>query len=111
MVEAKVSWSDPRIQASKYDGNRKYLLTNYIPVSKTATRSVHYITWSTLATFLKNISSRTGKGYVRHLEKELIEYMIQHQLIRTNDSVEIYARELNNEVTIGTLLEVPHIWM
>jgi hypothetical protein len=105
VVEAKVSWADPKEQARRYDGDRKYLFTNYVPKPGQSSSRLSYVTWSRVATFLKSLIRGTGRPYVRHLAKELIQYMREHQLIRSRDSVEIYARELNDELTLSTFLK------
>ena len=109
VVEAKVVWADPKEQANKYEGSRKFLFTNFVPASTHSSRRVRYISWEEVGRFLGLLGTRTGKPYVRHLAKELIQYMREHQLVRSKDSVEIYARELNNELTINTFLKA-HIY-
>ncbi|OGR86174.1 MAG: hypothetical protein A2021_06040 [Elusimicrobia bacterium GWF2_52_66] len=104
VVEAKVAWVDPKAQVEKYDAKRKYLFTNYIPSLGQASSNIKYVSWEKVAKFLELLAANTGKPYVRHLTKELILYMKEHQLIRSNDSIEIYARELNDELTVSTFL-------
>jgi hypothetical protein len=105
IVEAKVVWADPREQAKKYDGSRKFLFTNFIPPSEYSSPRVRYVDWDDVSQFLNTIAKSGAKPYVRHLSKELINYMKEHQLIRSRDSVEIYARELNDELTVNTFLK------
>ena len=98
VVEAKVSWSDPKSQVSRYKAHRKYLFTNYKPSSIEHSGRLRYVDWEEVAIFLESLARKTGKLYVRHLTMELIRYMRDHQLTRSRVSVEIYARELNDEI-------------
>jgi hypothetical protein len=104
IIEAKVEWVDPKIQANKYDADRKYFLTNYVPDSEHNSRKLQYISWPQLGKQLDFVSKHASKPYVRHLSKELVLYMKEHQLIRGTDSVEIYARDLNDDITVETFL-------
>ena len=104
IIEAKVEWVDPKFQAKKYDADRKYFLTNYIPDSGHNARKLQYISWTQLGKQLDLISRRASKPYIRHLSKELGLYMKEHQLIRGTDTVEIYARDLNDDITVETFL-------
>ena len=109
IVEAKVVWTDPKNQVNKYDADQKYLLTNYVPNSAQRSRRLKYRTWARVGQFLESLVTKNGKPYVRHLAKELIMYMREHQLIRSKDSIEIYARELNDVLTVNTFLKC-HIY-
>lgn len=105
IVEAKVTWSDPREQVKKYNAQRKYLLTNYHPTSSNVNRSLKYVSWLEVSVVLEKLAKNAAKPHVRHLSKELILYMKEHQLIPSKDSIEIYARELNDELTVNIFLK------
>lgn len=103
VIEAKVTWTDPKAQVAKYPASRTVMLTNYAPSSAFASKRLRYLSWESLAIFLNTLS--TSKPHVRHLAKELIGYMREHQLIRSKDTVEIYAREINDRLTTNTFLK------
>ena len=105
VVEAKTSWVDPRQQVRRYHADRKYLFTDSIPKLEQPSAKLSYRTWNEVAEFLEGLIHSTGKPYIRHLTRELIQHMQEHQLIRSRDSVEIYARELNDEITLNTFLK------
>lgn len=109
VVEAKVAPVDPSEQVTKYKAHRKYLFTTFIPRSKHNSKTVRYISWERVSALLESLSSTNSKPYIRHLAKELIMYMREHQLIRSKDSIEIYARELNDVLTVDTFLKC-HIY-
>lgn len=109
IIEAKVTPIDPKEQVNKYFGHRKYLFTNFIPPPNHFSKTVFYVSWDKFEQFLNNHVVKSTKPYIKHLAKELILYMREHQLVRSQDSVEIYARELNDELTVSTFLKC-HIY-
>jgi hypothetical protein len=72
-------------------------------------RWLHYKTWPGVSQHLETIARRSRNAYVKSLAKELVRYMNEHRLVRSNDSLEIYAREINEEVSLDMFLDA-HIY-
>jgi hypothetical protein len=104
VVEAKVNTIDPRKQCSRYPADWRVLLTNHIPCEKSRrVRNVIYISWEALAKLLKNISSqRTFAGFV---SSDLITHLEEHNMIKKDKGIEIYAREINETTSLDLFLK------
>jgi hypothetical protein len=105
IVEAKCDPTDPVTQAFKYRSKWRALLTDYVPTGNQAKlRGVKYVSWKRIAEVLAS-TSRGSNQSLRFICSDLIRYLEEHNMVRRKDSVEIYAREINEEVTLNFFLK------
>jgi len=105
VVEAKVSAADPFRQSLKYPAKWRVLLTEYIPSSKQKRlRGVKYFRWRDLEGVLRQLAG-SKNNRVRFVSRDLLSYLEEHAMIEKNESVEIYAREINNEESLAAFLK------
>lgn len=104
VVEAKVSAADPFRQAMKYPAKWRVLLTEYTASGKQKRlRGVKYLRWRDLVELLQQLAG-SQDNRARFVSRDLLSYLEEHAMIKTNKSVEIYAREINNEETLALFL-------
>ena len=105
IIEAKVGATNPRRQAARYPGTRRVLLTAYRPSPKEQkSKTIQYLTWGQLVPTLNSLS-KDPNGEVKTLSIGMIRYMEEHGMIRREEPVEIYAREINEENTLLMFME------
>jgi hypothetical protein len=105
VVEAKVSTADPLRQSLKYPADWRALLTEHsAPDKQKGMSAIKYLRWRDLVKPLQQLA-RSRDNRVRFVSRDLITYLEDHALIKTNNSVEIYAREINNQKTLALFLE------
>jgi len=105
VIEAKVTAADPFRQALKYSAKWRVLLTEHTASGKQKRlRGVKYFRWRDLVGPLQQLS-RSPDNRVRFVSRDLLNYLGEHAMIKTNESVEIYAREINNEETLALFLK------
>jgi hypothetical protein len=105
VIEAKVTAADPFRQSLKYSAKWRVLLTEHTASGKQKRlRGVKYLRWRDLAEPLQQLS-RSPDNRVRFVSRDLLSYLGEHAVIKTNRSVEIYAREINNEETLALFLK------
>ncbi len=100
VIEAKTELINPLKQAQRYNAKWRILLTNYSPGSNVSGKKVRYITWQNIA----DVCAGLCKNRVKFLSQDLITYLKEHKMIKRNDVVEIYAREINEEKTLALFL-------
>lgn len=103
IIEAKVDATDPLVQSHRYPARWAALLTHRVPLKLKSGR-VRYVTWQELAKLLTKLSA-SGSPRLRVLSKDLLGYMREHHMTRERKSVEIYAREINEPVTLELFLK------
>lgn len=104
VVEAKVTASDPSFQAQRYGANWRVCLTRYRHSQSEARRgSIRYLHWLDIYPVLEK-SARTSKHGRRFVAEDIIRYLREHHMVPRNDPVEIYARELNDDMTVRMFL-------
>lgn len=105
VVEAKVTATDPFQQSRKYAANWRALLTEHTPTGKQKRmRGVKYLRWRHLVEALRDLAN-SPDNRVRFVSRDLLGYLEEHAMINTKESVEIYAREINNEETLALFLK------
>ncbi len=105
VVEAKVGTIDPFEQAKKYRARWTILLTQYMPSARQkAIRGVKYVRWQQLTPLLSNLS-RSQNRKVRFVSADLLHYLEDHRMVTQRESVEIYAREINEPLTLALFLK------
>jgi hypothetical protein len=102
IVEAKVDATDPLKQARRYPADWVSLLTYRMPAKPVA--RAQYVSWSQLAVPLNSLG-QSASPRVRIIARDLIKYMQEHHMIKNPNSVEIYAREINEPVTLALFLK------
>lgn len=105
VIEAKVGVVNPRRQAARYSGSRHVLITGYRPASaETRSGRCSYLTWEQLVPVLE-VLAKDSDAEARAISRSMIGYMEEHNMIRQNDPVEIYAREINEEQTLAMFIK------
>jgi hypothetical protein len=105
VVEAKVGPIDPFEQAKKYGARWTVLLTQYIPSGQQKSlRAVSYLRWQELTRLLSTLT-RSQNRKIRFVSVDLLNYLEEHRMVRQRDSVEIYAREINEPLTLALFLQ------
>ncbi len=105
VIEAKVTATDPFGQARKYPAKWRVLLTEYTASGKQGRRrDVKYLRWRDLTKLLQQLA-RSPDNRVRFVSRDFLGHLEEHAMIRTKESVEIYAREINNEETLALFLK------
>ena len=103
IIEAKVDASDPLEQSRRYPARWVALLTHRVP-KKATIGQARYVSWRQLAELLKVLSQSGRASHLRMLSKDLLSYMETHHMTQSRNSVEIYAREINEPVTLALFL-------
>lgn len=103
IVEAKVNAIDPIKQATNYPAKWRALLTHHKP-PKSERHNVRYVTWEKLSHLLQ-IQAQTGSPEFRVVSKDLLGYLTVHHMTKKQASVEIYAREINEPITLELFLK------
>ena len=105
VIEAKVTTADPFRQSQKYPADWRVLLTEHSASDKQKRlHGVKYLRWRALEEPLRNLA-RSPDNRVRFVSRDLLSYLGEHAVIKTNKSVELYAREINNEETLALFLK------
>ncbi len=104
VIEAKVDWTDPASQAARYNARQYVLLTQYIPtIRQRQNRRVAYVNWQQLADNLHHAQASMNSR-VRFVSRDFLNYLEAHRMIKTKESVEVYAREINEPATLQLFL-------
>jgi len=102
VIEAKVDITDPLVQSRRYKADWVALLTNRLP-SKSSSGAC-YVSWHKIGQLLEDLK-RSGSPKVRFFCEDLLKYMQVHHMVKKRSSVEIYAREINEPVTLELFLK------
>lgn len=109
VIEAKVGATDPLNQSKQYKSNWTALITQHIPTRwQKDVVGIKYISWQNIASLLEKLS-HSHSPKTRFISQDLRDYLEDNSMIRKNDSVEIYAREINEPVTLTMFLKA-HIY-
>jgi len=105
VIEAKVDATDPLEQSRKYQARWTVLLTQHFPSSRQREwRRTKYLSWQQLAGLLKGLAHSKNPS-VRFVSRDLCRYLEENHMIKQRESVEIYAREINEPVTLALFLK------
>jgi hypothetical protein len=105
VIEAKTGALDPLEQSKKYQARWTVLLTQYIPSSRQRkVKRAKYLRWQELTDILRRLS-RSPNPRVCFVSRDLLKYLEAHRMIRQHQSVEIYAREINEPITLALFLK------
>lgn len=101
VIEAKVGATDASAQSKRYPARWRSLLTSAHTNNHSRIRNVH---WQQLADCLDKIASKSSPAY-RFLAAQFNNYLEEHHMIKEKESLEIYAREINEPVTLELFLK------
>lgn len=105
VIEAKVTSKDPLRQAQKYPAKWRVLLTEHMASGKQKRmHGVKYFRWRDLVGPLEDLK-KSKNSQIRFVSQDLLKYLGEHAMGRTNKPVEIYAREINDEGTLALFLQ------
>lgn len=105
VIEAKTDAIDPFRQSLKYQAKWRILLTEHAASSKqTRRRGVKYFRWRDLEKLLRQLAQSRDCG-IRFVSGDLLRYLEKHNMVKKLQSVEIYAREINNIITLELFLK------
>jgi hypothetical protein len=101
--------TNPHIQSRRYPGYHRILLSGHIASPKEKKMSkVTFYTWNEFAHHLKSLTK--NKNYeIKYLCGEILKYMEEHSMVRKKDTLEVYAREINDESSLNFFLKA-HIY-
>lgn len=104
IVEAKVDAYDALEQSLKYGGTKTAILSGHRASSiQKNLKNIVYTHWEDLVHQLQKDSHSANPG-VRFVSSDLIQYLEEHHMIRKQNPVEIYAREINEPTTLALFL-------
>lgn len=101
IIEAKVDASIAHEQASRYPGKWRVVIAQ-APARRIA--GVRYIKWEALASCLRTEARKSRPAY-RFLVNQFIAHLQEHHMIKKTESLEIYAREINEPVTLRLFMQ------
>ena len=101
VIEAKVDASDAGHQSRRYPARWRAVLTLSPGRKKDRVLNVH---WQKLANRLELIAKSAPAEY-KFLVSQFISYLKEHHMIKNTESLEIYAREVNEPVTLRLFMQ------
>jgi hypothetical protein len=102
VIEAKVDATDASAQSHRYPARWRVLLTLLPGAERRAgMRQLH---WEQLADRL-DATAQTGSPVYRFLVAQFIAHLEEHHMITASESLEIYAREINEPVTLSLFIQ------
>ncbi len=104
VIEVKVDATDPLEQSRRYPARWIALLTHRVP-RKTTIGRARYVRWQQLAELLQELGRAGRITRLRLLSEDLLSYMEGHHMTQNRTSIEIYAREINEPMTLGLFLK------
>jgi hypothetical protein len=105
VIEAKITTADPFRQSLKYPAKWRVLLTEHAASNRQKRiRAVKYFRWRDLIGPLQRLG-KSQDNRVRFVSRDLLSYLGEHAMVKRNESVELYAREINNEETLALFLK------
>ncbi len=102
VIEAKLDATDPLKQSRRYPARWIALLCRRRPAAA-ARKGIRYVHWDELAGLLRKLRG-SGSAISKLLSADLEEYLEDSNVTKRRESVEIYAREINEPVTLGLFL-------
>jgi len=104
VIEAKLGALDPTEQVTKYDAKWRVILSGLpgAPQGKNP-RGLQYVSWQDVADWLSKVAKQ-GPSYFKSLCLDLRRHMEEQKMIKQNNPVEVYAREINSQDTLTLFL-------
>lgn len=106
VIEAKVDSTDASSQSRRYRARWRAVLSTSGAGPKA--RDVRHVSWQDVADHLERLKPRASPEF-RFLVDQLNAHLKEHHMIRAEEPLEIYAREINEEVTLAFFLQA-HIY-
>ena len=72
------------------------------------TRRMHYVTWERVAATLRE-AVKTHRQPLSFLAADLVKHLEAHGMVKKTESLEVYAREINEPVTLNLFFEA-HVY-
>jgi len=105
VIEAKIGAIDPFEQSKKYKAKWTVLLTQYLPSGQQRKlKGSRYIRWQQLTAVLSRMSHSQNQK-VSFVSRDLLNYLEEHRMVKQRESIEIYAREINEPLTLNLFLK------
>ena len=102
IVEAKVDATDAARQVRRYPARWRTLLTS--AGSSLSGSKIRHVHWRQLVERLRE-TARTSAPAYRFLVEQFTAYLEEHHMAKERESVEIYAREINEPVTLALFIQ------
>jgi hypothetical protein len=102
VIEVKLDASDALKQSRRYPARWIALLCRRRPATSPH-KGIRYVHWDQLAAVLRKVQG-SGSAVARLLSADLARYLEDINVTKRRESVEIYAREINEPVTLGLFL-------
>ena len=102
LLPRKVDATDATRQVRRYPARWHVLLTS--AGANTAGTGIRHVHWIRLVECLTKAAASSSPEY-RFLAKQLIAYLEEHHMVKSTESVEIYAREINEPVTLALFIQ------
>jgi hypothetical protein len=102
VIEAKVDATDASAQSKRYPARWRALLTS--AHGNNASSRVRNVHWQQLAKCLVD-SAPNGSSAYRFLVNQFTAYLEEHHMITAAESLEIYAREINEPVSLALFMK------
>jgi hypothetical protein len=105
VIEAKVYGSNPLKQSMKYPAKWRVLITQYMPSGEEkALKNIRFLQWHDIGELLTELS-KSPNPKVKFVSIDLQSYLEDFHMIKAKESVEIYAREINEPDTLVLFLK------
>ncbi|MGD1088046.1 MAG: hypothetical protein ABR955_04890 [Verrucomicrobiota bacterium] len=102
VIEAKVDATDAFAQSRRYPARWRALLT--LAHSNTQRSGIHYVHWQQLVDRLNTVAKTTSPAF-KFLATQFITHLEEHHMITKTESLEIYAREINEPITLALFVK------
>jgi hypothetical protein len=105
VIEAKVTATDATAQARRYGAKWNVLLTQYLASTQQRRQSgFRYITWHELHEACLERLARGPANRARFVANDLVRYLKEHGMVSSNNNDQVYAREINEPLTLNCFL-------
>jgi hypothetical protein len=102
VIEAKVDATDASAQSRRYPARWRALLT--LAHSNTQRSGTHHVHWRQLADCLDAVA-KTASPAFKFLAAQFTTHLEEHHMITKTESLEIYAREINEPTTLALFIK------
>ena len=102
VIEAKVDATDASAQSRRYPARWRALLT--LANSNTQQSGTHHVHWQQLADCLDAVA-KTASPAFKFLATQFTTHLEEHHMITKTESLEIYAREINEPTTLELFIK------
>jgi hypothetical protein len=101
VIEAKLGGADATAQVSRYRAKKRIVLSQF---GETSTSDlIRCISWAQFAERLRSSLLGVGKEFA-FLANQLLHHLEANHMVRKTESFEVYAREINEPITLRMFL-------